>query len=165
MYTLLGFLRSERESNSLAQSCSLRPNHSDIRPKYPWTALSSQSRASGFRCIPPNKYSRATYFRFFALPFLSFSRFHLWFASDWLTAIYTRGAFTHTRLRRGRDSNPRSLSRLISLATSHIRPLCHLSIFACLSTLSVFAWNSFLLIIPPRFMHSYHHNSFLGAIC
>ena len=46
-------------------------------------------------------------------------------------------------LRRGRDSNPRSLSRLISLATSHIRPLCHLSNFSC-----VFPHRQSLLEIP-----------------
>ena len=46
-------------------------------------------------------------------------------------------------MRRGRDSNPRSLSRLISLATSHIRSLCHLSVFSC-----VFPHRQSLLEIP-----------------
>lgn len=74
-----------------------------------------------------------------------------------------RGSNKHgcpwTQKRRGRDSNPRSLSRLISLATSHIHPFCHLSNFRvsfhavrlCLKFLFINYSTEVYAPIPPQF--------------
>lgn len=165
MYTRLAFWgRSENRTRLRRVAvCDLTIRTSDQSTREPPCRHSQEHQ--DFDVFHLGKYSRATYFRFFALPFLSF------FALPSLVCLGLTNRNLHARCvhsyktRRGRDSNPRSLSQLISLATSHIRPLCHLSKFRvsfhtvslCLKFLFINYSTEVYAPIPPQF--------FLGAIC